>query len=176
MLLFYHIICFNVIILCTSSLLLSRPACSRHVCRSWKKRRDYRGNVKNATTRFEDYFAATCAYRQVATAIEGMGRKEEAETFAFRAQVMQRKMLWWGTWRDKRAFWQRLSDFRAMFGCFPGCWRSSLAMDIALSAVSRGISVSFSHLPCCMSISPRVSHPIPPSLIISPGSMPTHRR
>jgi uncharacterized protein YjbI with pentapeptide repeats len=78
-----------------------------------KKRRDSQRKVKDATTRFEEYFAATRAYRQVATAVEGMGRKEEAEKFAFRAQVMQRKMHWWSIWQRKRAFWQRLGDLWA---------------------------------------------------------------
>jgi uncharacterized protein YjbI with pentapeptide repeats len=78
-----------------------------------KKRRDSYGNVKNAIDYFDNYFAATRAYRQIATAVEGMGRKEEAEKFAFRAQVMQRKMLWWSIWQRKRIFWQRLADLRA---------------------------------------------------------------
>jgi hypothetical protein len=70
-----------------------------------KERRDSQGKVKDATIRFSDYFAATRAYQKVATAVEGMGRKEEAEKFAFRAQVMQRKMHWW-------SIWQRLDDLR----------------------------------------------------------------
>ncbi len=67
-----------------------------------KKKRNEDGKPRDATTRFRDYFAATRAYRQVATALDGMGRKEEAEKFAYRGQVMQRKMFWWSIWQKKR--------------------------------------------------------------------------
>lgn len=63
--------------------------------------------------RLEHYRAATRAYRQLATALEGQGLKEEAEPFAYRAHVMQRKVLWWRLRQDKQPFWQRLSYVRA---------------------------------------------------------------
>jgi uncharacterized protein YjbI with pentapeptide repeats len=78
-----------------------------------KKRKNEERKCKDATIHFDDYFAATRAYRQVSTALDGMGRKEEAETFAYRGQVMQRKMLWWSIWQKKRTFRQRLADGRA---------------------------------------------------------------
>ena len=78
-----------------------------------KVHRNEEGKRKDVTTHFEDYFAATRAYRQISIALDGMGRKEEAEKFAYRGQVMQRKMLWWSIWQEERTFWQRLTNGRA---------------------------------------------------------------
>lgn len=41
------------------------------------------------------YQAAARAYRQLAVALRGQGVTEPADRFTYRAQIMQRKVLWW---------------------------------------------------------------------------------
>ncbi len=59
-----------------------------------------RGVVKDRATQLDDYRDAVRANRQLANAMRGQGMNEEAVPFAYRAQVLQRKVLWremlWG--------------------------------------------------------------------------------
>jgi len=62
---------------------------------TWANGNWAKGVIIEKELRLDAYRAATRSYRQLATALEGQGLKEEAERFAYRAQIMQRKMLWW---------------------------------------------------------------------------------
>jgi uncharacterized protein YjbI with pentapeptide repeats len=53
------------------------------------------GSVKNKEDRFRQYRTAVRANRQLAVALRGQGLNEEASRFAYRAQVLERKVLWW---------------------------------------------------------------------------------
>lgn len=59
-----------------------------------------RGIVKQRAKQLEDYRAAVRATRQLANAMRAQGMNEEAIPFAYRAQALQRKVLWrqalWG--------------------------------------------------------------------------------
>lgn len=52
------------------------------------------GEVKNKGEWLYDYQMAVQAYRQLATALQAQGLNEEAAHFAYRAQVLQRKVSW----------------------------------------------------------------------------------
>ncbi|HEY4036573.1 MAG TPA: hypothetical protein VGL94_21675 [Ktedonobacteraceae bacterium] len=71
------------------------------------------GGVKGKVRRLEEYRMATRAYRQIANALEGQGLKEEAELFAYRAQVMQRKVFWWHLRQEKQSLWRQLRHLKA---------------------------------------------------------------
>ena len=86
-----------------------------------KNKKNSSGEIKRTVTRFNNYFVATRAYRQVATALDGMGRKEDAEKFAYCGQVMQRKMLWWSVWQMR------------VHGFFQESWQCFQAMDLGQS-------------------------------------------
>jgi hypothetical protein len=78
-----------------------------------KKEMDEEGERKGKTIRVLDYHRAARAYRQVATALEGQGLKEEAGRFAYSAQAMQRRMLRYRIRQPKRRWRQRLTDLVA---------------------------------------------------------------
>ncbi|HLI08800.1 MAG TPA: pentapeptide repeat-containing protein [Ktedonobacteraceae bacterium] len=78
-----------------------------------------RGVTKDRATQLDDYRDAVRANRQLANAMRGQGMNEEAVPFAYRAQVLQRKVLWlqvlWGAEPgqndvSKRSLRQRLKD------------------------------------------------------------------
>jgi uncharacterized protein YjbI with pentapeptide repeats len=52
------------------------------------------GKVKNKETRQEEYEIAVRAYRQLTTALQARGLNEDAARFAYRAQILQRKVFW----------------------------------------------------------------------------------
>jgi uncharacterized protein YjbI with pentapeptide repeats len=52
------------------------------------------GQVKDRRTRQAEYDAAVRANRQLAGALENQGLNENAARFAYRAQILQRKVLW----------------------------------------------------------------------------------
>jgi uncharacterized protein YjbI with pentapeptide repeats len=58
------------------------------------------GTVREKGKRLDEYQAAVRANRQLANAIRAQGMNEEAIPFAYRAQILQRKVLWrqvlWG--------------------------------------------------------------------------------
>src|SRR6266852_1369590 len=58
-----------------------------------QKMRD--GVVKDRSTRLEEYEIAVRANRQLATVLRNQGLNEEADYFAYRAQLLQRKVLWY---------------------------------------------------------------------------------
>jgi hypothetical protein len=48
--------------------------------------------------RWDDQIAAR-TYRQLVTALEDQGLKEEAERFGYQTQIMQRNAQWWRIWQ-----------------------------------------------------------------------------
>lgn len=52
------------------------------------------GTAKDEATRLNDYHNAVRANRQFAVALRNQGLNERADRFAYRAQVLQRKVLW----------------------------------------------------------------------------------
>jgi len=63
-----------------------------YVARQLKKRD---GSVKNKDERLNEYQAAVRANRQLTLTLRDQGLNEEAVHFAYRAQVLERKVLWW---------------------------------------------------------------------------------
>lgn len=57
------------------------------------KKRD--GSVKNKDELLNEYRAAVRANRQLVVVLRNQGLNEEAARFAYRAQVLERKVLWW---------------------------------------------------------------------------------
>ena len=53
------------------------------------------GRKKNKGERLADYKTAVRAYRQLAVILRNQGLNEDAARFAYRAQLMQRKVLWY---------------------------------------------------------------------------------
>jgi uncharacterized protein YjbI with pentapeptide repeats len=54
------------------------------------------GKVKDRQTRVTEYEVAVRANRQLALALQSQGLSEDAARFSYRAQVLQRKALWFG--------------------------------------------------------------------------------
>ena len=85
--------------------------------------------LKEQQNHLDTWHAAVRAYRQVANAMRGQGMNEEAVPFAYRAQVLQRAVLWrqvrWGllvsaednALENRRAslhiLWRRIRSFEA---------------------------------------------------------------
>jgi len=61
--------------------------------RNARQRKNDEGKSKDAETRFEEYEAAVRANRQLAVALRSQGLDEDAANFAYRAQVLQRRVL-----------------------------------------------------------------------------------
>jgi uncharacterized protein YjbI with pentapeptide repeats len=53
------------------------------------------GEMKSATLRLEEYQKSVRANRKLAVALQGQGLNEEAARFAYRAQVLQKSVLWY---------------------------------------------------------------------------------
>lgn len=99
----------------------------------WKKlpRRQMRTAERTAyRSAFED---AVRANRQLATALRGQGLNEHADRFAYRAQLLQRRVLWMQGLRKRPAYFgSLLLDWLAGYGYRPG--RSFLAYLIIIAA------------------------------------------
>jgi uncharacterized protein YjbI with pentapeptide repeats len=52
------------------------------------------GRQKDNATRLADYQNAVVAYRQVSTVLRSLGLNEHADRYAYRAQLVQRQVLW----------------------------------------------------------------------------------
>jgi hypothetical protein len=63
------------------------------------------GQVKDKSTRLTEYEGAVRANRQLAVLLESQGLNEDSARFAYRAQVLQRKVLW-----KQRNFWKWLGS------------------------------------------------------------------
>ena len=87
--------------------------------------------LKDRPTRFGSYGEAVRAYRQLSVALRNQGLNEDAARFAYRAQLMQRKLYW-----HQRKFGQYLLslllDLLSGYGYKPG--RSFIAYLIVIAA------------------------------------------
>jgi len=61
------------------------------------------GKLKDSFTRVEEYETAVRANRQLAVVLQNQGLDEDARRFAYRAKILQRKILW-----KQRNFWKWL--------------------------------------------------------------------
>ena len=61
---------------------------------SARQKKDQDSSVKDKELRLNEYWEAVRANRQVAVALQTQGLNEEAARFAYRANVLQRKVLW----------------------------------------------------------------------------------
>jgi uncharacterized protein YjbI with pentapeptide repeats len=84
------------------------------------------GEVKGKRLRLNEFRAAVRANRQLAVVLRNQGLNEDAARFAYRAQLMQRKMLWHQGVRSLgQYFFSFFLDLLAGYGYKP--WRSFLA-------------------------------------------------
>jgi len=92
--------------------------------------RRWDGREKSVDERFGEYRAGVVAYRQLAIALQSQGLNEDAARFAYRAQVLQRKVLW-----KQRNFWKWLGS--AILALLAGygyrMWRILAAYAIIIS-------------------------------------------
>lgn len=88
------------------------------------------GEVKSQTLRLEEYQEAVRANRQLSITLQGQGLNEDAARFAYRAQLLQRKVFWY-----QRKFGQYLFslflNLLAGYGYRPG--RSFIAYALVIS-------------------------------------------
>ena len=63
------------------------------------------GKVKDKNTRIKEYEDAVRANRQLAVVLQNQGLDEDANRFAYRAKILQRKLLW-----KQRNFWKWLGS------------------------------------------------------------------
>lgn len=83
------------------------------------QREDQHSSVKNKEQRLGEYQEAVRANRQLAVALQTQGLNEEASRFAYRANLLQRKVLWFQMIQPKLSLWQRTRKLGAwMFSHF----------------------------------------------------------
>ena len=73
-----------------------------------RQKRDSEGKTKGKQTRLSEYEAAVRANRQLAVALQGQGLNEDAARFAYRAQVLQKSVLWYQMTQQGTQFGQRM--------------------------------------------------------------------
>lgn len=59
-----------------------------------RRSRTHQGALKSKEKRMTEFQEAVCANRQLAVALRSQGLDEEAARFAYRAQMLQRKVFW----------------------------------------------------------------------------------
>src|SRR5205823_9377093 len=59
-----------------------------------RQKRDSEGKIKEKQKRLLEYEAAVRANRQLAVVLRNQGLNEHADRFAYRAQVLQRRVVW----------------------------------------------------------------------------------
>lgn len=74
---------------------------------------DMLGDKKTNGTRLDEYQTAVRANRQLAVALQAQGLNEDAARFAYRANVLQRKVLWLQMVQPKTSLQQRIRKFGA---------------------------------------------------------------
>ena len=77
------------------------------------QRRIEGGEVKNEKVRLSEYEAAVRANRQLAAVLRAQGMNEQAAHFAYRAQVLQKRLLWFQMLQDRVKFRQRVRSLGA---------------------------------------------------------------
>jgi uncharacterized protein YjbI with pentapeptide repeats len=78
-----------------------------------QRTKDQAGQIKNKRQRLVGYREAVRANRQLAVALQAQGLNEEAAHFAYRANVLQRKVLWLQMVQPKRSLRQRSRKLNA---------------------------------------------------------------
>jgi len=100
------------------------------------RQKTYRNLLKRRFTRLEEYTTAVRANRQLVVLLQAQGLNEEAAYFAYRAQVLQKKVFWFQMIQRKVKLKQRLRSLSAwLFSWFLfllagygyRLWRSFLA-------------------------------------------------
>jgi len=87
--------------------------------------------IKNKNDHLKEYQTAVRAYRQLAVALQGQALNEEAAKFAYRAQLLKRKVYWYGGIRKfGRYLFLLFLDLLAGYGYKP--WRSFAAYLIVI--------------------------------------------
>jgi uncharacterized protein YjbI with pentapeptide repeats len=84
-----------------------------------RQKRDEDGKVKSGRETFRDHQIAVRANRQLAVALQAQGLNEDAARFAYRAQLMQRK-VYWHQRKFGQYFFSILLDLLAGYGYRPG--------------------------------------------------------
>jgi uncharacterized protein YjbI with pentapeptide repeats len=91
---------------------------------------DLAGKTKDKKGRLMDYEVSVRANRQLAVVLQNQGLDEDARRFAYRAQILQRKILW-----QQRNFWKWLGS--AILALLAGygyrMWRILVAYAIIVS-------------------------------------------
>ncbi len=98
------------------------------------------GTIREKARLLEDYHEAVRAYRQLANAMRAQGMNEEAIPFAYRAQKLERAVLWRQAWwgrvevdvsqaRRQKGWWEQLRDARWRALKFGG-WLFSCFLDL----------------------------------------------
>ena len=97
--------------------------------RTAKQQKSNDGEPKDSTARLAGYQRAVRAYRQLSVLLRNQGLNEDAARFAYRAQLIQRKVFWY-----QRKFGQYLFsgflDLLAGYGYKP--WRSFVAYLVVI--------------------------------------------
>jgi uncharacterized protein YjbI with pentapeptide repeats len=73
------------------------------------------GKNKTREERLLEYESAVRAYRQLAVALQTQGLNEEAAHFAYRAQVLQKSVLWYQMTQQRVPFRQRMQALGGLF-------------------------------------------------------------
>jgi uncharacterized protein YjbI with pentapeptide repeats len=99
------------------------------------------GKQKDKTTRLQEYHTAVRATRQLALALQAQGLNEEAARFAYRAQVLQKRVFWFQMTQHEVKLRQRVQALSAwLFSWFLfllagygyRLWRSFLAYALVI--------------------------------------------
>ncbi len=109
--------------------------------RKARQRTKWTGEVKNVSTQINEYQAAVRANRQLAVALQSQGVNEGALRFAYRAQALQKSVLWFMMKQKGTQFSQRMRALSAwLFSWFLfllagygyRLWRSFLAYALVI--------------------------------------------
>ena len=73
-----------------------------------RQRTKWTGEVKDTFARLNEYQTAVRANRQLAVALQAQGLNEDAARFAYRAQVLQKRVLWFQMAQPSVRFKQRM--------------------------------------------------------------------
>jgi uncharacterized protein YjbI with pentapeptide repeats len=81
--------------------------------RKARQRTKWTGEVKDKSVRLNEYQTAVRANRQLAVAFQSQGLNEDAARFAYRAQVLQKRVLWFLMKQKGTKFSQRMRALSA---------------------------------------------------------------
>jgi len=99
-----------------------------------RQKRSSTAELKEKKVRLEEYQAAVRANRQLATTLRDQGMNEEADHFAYHAQLLHRRVLWWQR-RLLAFFFVCFLNLLAGYGYRPGRAIIAYLLVIAIFAV-----------------------------------------